>query len=102
MRRFLDKKDTYSTGNMRKHVKTCWGANVLAAADIAKDLEEVRTKIIKDVQQNGSITVAFERKKIVTYSHRRMSHCPTYSGRIPEIPGGAHWNPLESDRKSVV
>ena len=69
VRRFLDKKDAYSTGNMRKHVKTCWGADVLAAADSAKDLEEVRTQIVKDVQQNGSITAAFERKNINTFSH---------------------------------
>src|SRR6266576_7002960 len=31
----------------------------------------------------------------------RMSHCPTYSSWIPEIPGGAHWNPLESSRNLV-
>ena len=30
-----------------------------------------------------------------------MSHCPTYSGWIPEILGGAHWNPLESSRNLV-
>ncbi|KAF8314397.1 hypothetical protein F5887DRAFT_894985, partial [Amanita rubescens] len=71
VRRFLDKRDAYSTGNMRKHVKSCWGADVLAAADSARDLEEVRTKIVKDVLQNGSITAAFERKNIVTYSHRQ-------------------------------
>ena len=66
---FLDKKDAYSTGNMQKHVKTCWGANILAAADSAKDLEEVRMQIVKDVQQNGSITAAFKQKNINTFSH---------------------------------
>ncbi|KIK78711.1 hypothetical protein PAXRUDRAFT_45056, partial [Paxillus rubicundulus Ve08.2h10] len=29
IRRYLDKKDTCSTGNMRKHVKSCWGPKVL-------------------------------------------------------------------------
>lgn len=29
IRRFLDKKDARSTGNMRKHVKSCWGQDVL-------------------------------------------------------------------------
>ena len=71
MRQFLDKKDVFSTGNMRKHVRSCWGADILAATDSAKDLEEVRMKIVKDVLQNGSITAAFEQKKIVTYSHRQ-------------------------------
>jgi hypothetical protein len=71
---FLDKKDAFSTGNMRKHVRSCWahwGADILAAANSAKDLEEVWMKIVKDALQNGSITAAFEQKKIVTYSHHQ-------------------------------
>ena len=56
---------------MQKHVRSCWGADILATADSAKDLEEVRTKIVKDVLQNGSITAAFEQKRSVTHSHRQ-------------------------------
>ncbi|KAG1842422.1 hypothetical protein F4604DRAFT_1938803 [Suillus subluteus] len=47
--RFLDKKDARSMGNMRKHVKICWGEEVLQAADEAKDATEVRTKIVASV-----------------------------------------------------
>jgi hypothetical protein len=71
IRRFLDKKDARSTGNMRKHVKVCWGDEVLKAADDTKNAEEVRTKIVTSVLHNGSITASFERKGKgrVTYSH---------------------------------
>ena len=56
---------------MCKHVKSCWGPDVLAAADDSKDATEVCTKIVKSVLCNGSIIVAFERKAKgkVTYSH---------------------------------
>jgi len=71
VRQFLDKGDTRSTSNMHKHVKSCWGPDVLAAADGAKDATEVCTKIVKSVLRDGSITVAFERKAKgkVTYLH---------------------------------
>jgi hypothetical protein len=71
IRRFLDKKDAYSTGNMRKHVKACWGTDVMAVAETARNVEDVRTKIVKDILRNGNITVAFEQKNQVTYSHRQ-------------------------------
>jgi hypothetical protein len=43
---YLDMKDACSTSNMQKHVKTCWGKEVLDAANVAKDASEVRTKIV--------------------------------------------------------
>ncbi|KAG1740362.1 hypothetical protein EDB19DRAFT_1828564 [Suillus lakei] len=46
VRRYLDKGDARSTGNMRKHVRSCWGDEVLKAADQAKNANEVRQKII--------------------------------------------------------
>lgn len=49
IRQFLDKKDARSTGNMRKHVKSCWGNAALMAADDAKDANEVRTKIVTGI-----------------------------------------------------
>ncbi|KAG0708068.1 hypothetical protein DFH29DRAFT_979429 [Suillus ampliporus] len=71
--RFLDKKDARSTGNMQKHVRSCWGDDVLQACDEAKNAEEVRTKIVTSVLHNGSIMVSFERKGKgkVTYLHRQ-------------------------------
>ncbi|KIK77422.1 hypothetical protein PAXRUDRAFT_166906, partial [Paxillus rubicundulus Ve08.2h10] len=69
---YLDKKDAHSTGNMRKHVKSCWGDETLETADTAKDVNEVRAKIVGGVLRNRTIMAAFERKgkgKVV-YSHR--------------------------------
>lgn len=79
IRRFLDKKDARSTGNMRKHVKSCWGEDTLNAADSAKDANEVRTKIVGGILKNGSIMASFERKGKgkVTYSHRQHTHGET-------------------------
>jgi uncharacterized DUF497 family protein len=81
--RYLDKKDARSTGNMWKHVRACWGKDVLVAADNAKDATEARTKIVGGFLQNGSITASFERKGKgqVTYSHRQHTRAETrYSG----------------------
>jgi hypothetical protein len=79
VRRFLDKKDARSTGNMRKHVRLCWGDEVLQAADHAKDADEVRHKIVHSILRNGSITAAFERKSKgkVMYSHRQHTRAET-------------------------
>jgi len=79
VRRFLDKGDARSTGNMRKHVRSCWGDEVLKAADDAKDANEVRQKIVGSVLRNGSITASFERKGKgkVTYSHRQHTRAET-------------------------
>lgn len=79
IRRFLDKKDARSTGNMRKHVKACWGEEILQTADQARNAEEVRGKIVKNFLRNGSITTAFERKGKgkVTYSHRQHTRTET-------------------------
>ncbi|KAG0692591.1 hypothetical protein DFH29DRAFT_817383 [Suillus ampliporus] len=79
IRWYLDKKDARSTGNMRKHVKSCWGNVVLQAADDAKDASEVRTKIVLGILRNGSITASFERKGKgkVTYSNRQHTCAET-------------------------
>ncbi|KAG1763906.1 hypothetical protein EV702DRAFT_951416, partial [Suillus placidus] len=69
--RYLDKKDAQSTGNMQKHVRACWGEDILMAADNAKDANEACTKIVGGFLRNRSITASFERKGKgqVTYSH---------------------------------
>jgi hypothetical protein len=79
VRRYLDKKDARSTGNMRKHVKSCWGDGVMSAADDAKDANEVRTKIVAGILRDGSITTSFERKGKgkVMYSHRQHTRAET-------------------------
>lgn len=69
--RFLDKKDSKSTGNLQRHAERCWGADTIRAVKKAKDVEEVREKIVGSLLRDGSITEAFERKSgKVTYSHR--------------------------------
>lgn len=79
VRRYLDKGDARSTGNMRKHVRSCWGDEVLKAADQAKNANEVRQKIVGNFLRNGSITTSFERngKGKVTYSHRQHTRAET-------------------------
>jgi len=81
--RFLNKKDAWSTGNMRKHVKACWGEDALAAAD-AKDVNEACTKIVGGILRNGTITVSFERKGKgkMTYSHRQHTYAETRYSRL--------------------
>ncbi|KAI0716611.1 hypothetical protein C8Q76DRAFT_617562 [Earliella scabrosa] len=78
LRRYLDTSDKKSTGNLRKHVKACWGAEVLARADEAVNADEVRRKIVPGVLRDGTITAHFERKKgEVTYSHRQHTRAET-------------------------
>ncbi|KAG0695951.1 hypothetical protein DFH29DRAFT_813648, partial [Suillus ampliporus] len=79
VRCFLDKRDARLTSNMRKHVRSCWGEEVLQSADDAKDADEVRKNIVGSVLRNGSITTSFERKGKgkVTYSHRQHTRAET-------------------------
>ncbi|KIM53945.1 hypothetical protein SCLCIDRAFT_137784 [Scleroderma citrinum Foug A] len=71
VRWFLDTTDCRSTSNLRKHAKSCWGNDVVRAADDAKNADEVWTKIVPNYLQDGSITAAFERKGKgnIMYSH---------------------------------
>ena len=71
VRHFLDTKDAGLTGNLRKHVKSCWGQEVLNSADTVKNADEVQGKIIPTFLQDGSITAMFQRKEKgkITYSH---------------------------------
>lgn len=60
MNRYLDKADARSTSNLRKHVKICWGADVVAAADKIKDLDAIRAVIERTDLKDGSLATAFE------------------------------------------
>ena len=53
IRCYLDTKDSRSTGNKRRHVKSCWGNDVAQAANDAKDVQHVRKHVIKGILQNG-------------------------------------------------
>jgi hypothetical protein len=78
-RRFLDTADANSTGNLRKHVRSCWGDEALAAADDAASVADARERIVKGINASGSITASFERKGKgqVTYSNRAHTRVET-------------------------
>lgn len=77
-RRFLDTGDSSSTGNLRRHVRKCWGAEVLKQADMAASVAEVREKIVGGLKRDGVITYSFARKKgQVSYSHRTHTRAET-------------------------
>lgn len=73
VRRFLDTTDAKSTGNMHKHAKICWSAEVVASADKARNANNVRATTIKGILDPQSITAAFEwkGKGKVMFSHRQ-------------------------------
>ncbi|KIM70400.1 hypothetical protein SCLCIDRAFT_100751 [Scleroderma citrinum Foug A] len=72
VRRYLDTKDAGSTGNLRKHARSCWGVAVVNAADSAASADEVHKVIIPNILKDGSIAVAFKLKKgATTYSHHQ-------------------------------
>ncbi|KAG0700689.1 hypothetical protein DFH29DRAFT_807315, partial [Suillus ampliporus] len=79
IRHFLDKKDAKSASNMRKHACTCWGEEVVKAADDAKSCDIARESIVNGILTNGSITASFERKGKgkITYSHRQHTKTET-------------------------
>ena len=58
MCRFLDTRDRGSTGNMRRHVWTCWGKDVYNTILNADTLEEARAGV-KGHVRNGSIALVF-------------------------------------------
>ena len=72
VRRFLNTADVTSTSNLRRHAKTCWGDETVAAAVRVKDVYSAHAVIAKSLKRDGSITAAFERvaKDKVTFSHR--------------------------------
>ena len=57
--RFLDKSDTRSTGNLRKHVGKCWGEDVLHQVFEFGNVKAAH-EAVKSFTENRSITVAFE------------------------------------------
>ena len=79
VRRFLDKGDAHSTGNMRKHAKKCWGDDIVTSADKAPNANEVRSTTIKGYLDPSSIKAAFERrgKGKVSYLHRQHTRTET-------------------------
>ena len=72
---------------MWKHVKLCWGEDVLSTAQEVANLD-VTHKVIKGYAVNGSIAVAFKHKNKgkVTYLHRQHTKVKTqYVHSLPVL-----------------
>ena len=71
VRRYLDKSDRNSTGNLRKYAKVCWRDEGLAAADATGNIDAAHEVLINI--RDGSITSEFEHigKGKVTLSTRQ-------------------------------
>ncbi|KIK17266.1 hypothetical protein PISMIDRAFT_76557, partial [Pisolithus microcarpus 441] len=67
VRRYLDKSDAQSTGNMCKHVKACWG-DVLQKAFKMSGTTAAR-EAVKSYVKSGSIPAAFDCQGGVSHSH---------------------------------
>ncbi|KIM68549.1 hypothetical protein SCLCIDRAFT_105840, partial [Scleroderma citrinum Foug A] len=59
VRCFLDTRDKGSTGNMQKHVQSCWGNNVLKKIDEVATLDAAH-EVVKKYSASGSFTSTFE------------------------------------------
>ncbi|KAG2050356.1 hypothetical protein BDR06DRAFT_984019 [Suillus hirtellus] len=92
IRCFLDKKDAKSTSNMHKHACTCWGEEVVKAADDAKSCDVACESIVNGILTNGSITASFERKGKgkITYSHWQHTKTKTKAEIVQWVCKSAH------------
>ena len=68
---YLDKGDRSSTGNLIRHVKSCWREDAWNAASACRNADDARKSVTLPLTRNGTITEVFERKGKgkVTYSH---------------------------------
>ncbi|KAI6102132.1 hypothetical protein F5141DRAFT_992485, partial [Pisolithus sp. B1] len=78
---FLDKADAHSTGNMQKHVKLCWGEDVLHEIMEAKNAH-VAHEAVKHYKKNGSISFEQKNKNILTSSIPNCRHNTNIQNRV--------------------
>src|SRR5882724_4812830 len=85
VQQFLNMKDSTSTNNLRKHVKSCWGKDALEVGMAAGTAKDARESVVKEIKGSGSITAAFERKGKgkVTFSHHQHTKTETKSVTLP-------------------
>ena len=79
VRRFIGTSDSQSTGNMRRHVRKCWGEDTLTKVYDAMTSEGAREQLGGVGLKDRSITATFERsgKGKVRYSHRQHTKAET-------------------------
>jgi hypothetical protein len=77
IRRYLDTRDSTSTGNMHRHTKKCWGTDILTLAMATANVRDARESLAKS--KDGSIAEAFKvkGKGKATYSHRQHTRTET-------------------------
>ena len=76
-RRFLDGHDRSSTGNLIKHVKSCWGNAAYEAAKDCQHANDARESVVKPLTTSGTITAAFDRKGKGKVNYRHRQHTKT-------------------------
>ncbi|TFK85080.1 hypothetical protein K466DRAFT_495396 [Polyporus arcularius HHB13444] len=83
LRRFLDKGDQSSGGNLFKHARKCLGDEAVDQAKDLGDATRVQATLVANILKNGAITEYFTPlKKGVTYSNRPLTKLQTrYSFR---------------------
>ena len=79
MHHFIGTSDSQSTGNMRRHVRKCWGKDALTKAYNAKTAEGACEQLGRVGLKDRSITAAFEQSgnRKVRYSHRQHMKAET-------------------------
>ena len=78
VKRWLHRGDQYSTGNLRKHVKSCFGEEALQRATDSGSVGKAREGV-KTYLRSGDLTTSFKRcgKGSVTYSVRQHTATET-------------------------
>ena len=76
-RRFLDSHDRSSTGNLIKHVNSCWGDAAYEAAKDCQHANNARKSVVKPLTTLGTITAAFDRKGKGKVNYRHRQHTKT-------------------------
>ena len=80
---FLDKKDSTSTSNMWKHIKSCWGEDALNTAMEASAAKDAYETVVKELNGSGTVTASFERNGKVTFLHHQHTKAKTKSVMLP-------------------
>ncbi|TFY54699.1 hypothetical protein EVJ58_g8703 [Rhodofomes roseus] len=76
VQRYLASKDATSTGNLRKHIKKCWGVEALEAADWMSTASKAKESIEK-YKRTQDIKVAFGAASQKSFHYSTIQHTPT-------------------------
>ncbi len=84
VRRYLDKGDRSSSGNLFKHARTCWSDVVVDQARLLGEATRVRNTLVANILKDGAITQYFApvKKGAILYSNRpllKLQICRTLS-----------------------